>query len=73
MPPAQATEIHFLAPMVTYGWGAIPVRCRVGRTEFTTSLFPKDGGYLLPIKDAVRTAERLVVGDRVRVELMVGR
>ena len=73
VPPAQATELHFVAPVVTYGWGAIPVRVRIGRTEFTTSLFPKDGGYLVPVKDAVRRAEGLAVGDEVRVELAVGR
>ena len=73
VPPAQAAEIHFLAPMVTYGWGVIPVHCRVGRREFTTSLFPKDGGYLLPIKDSVRKDEQLAVGDRVTVTFSIGR
>jgi hypothetical protein len=73
VPPAQATELHFLAPMVTYGWGVIPVHVRIGRTEFTTSLFPKDGGYLVPIKDSVRKAEGLAVGDVVTVAMSIGR
>ena len=73
VPPAQAAEIGFLAPMVTYGWGVIPVRVRVGRTEFTTSLFPRDGGYLVPIKDKVRKAEGLTVVDAVTLELSIGR
>ena len=73
LPPAQAAEIRFVASAVTYGWGAIPVRCRIGRTEFTTSHFPKDDGYLLPIKDKVRKVEGLAVGDRVAVELTIGR
>jgi hypothetical protein len=73
LPPAQAAEIRFLASAVTYGWGVIPVRCRIGRSEFTTSLFPRDGGYLLPIKDKVRKDEGIAVGDGVRVELTVGR
>ena len=73
VPPPQAAEIGFLAPMVTYGWGAIPARVRIGRTEFTTSLFPKDGGYLVPIKDKVRKAEDLTVGDVVHLELAIGR
>ena len=38
--------------MATYGWGVIPVVARIGDVEFETSLFPKDGGYLLPLKDA---------------------
>ncbi len=73
VPPAQAAEIRFLAPMVTYGWGVIPVRVRIGRTEFTTSLFPRDGAYLLPIKDRVRRDEGIAVGDTVRVAMAIGR
>lgn len=73
LPPAQAAEIHFLAPMVTYGWGVIPVRAEIGKSEFTTSLFPKEGGYLLPVKNKVRTAEGLAVGDQVAVTFSIGR
>lgn len=73
LPPAHAAEVRFLAPMVTYGWGVIPVRATIGRSTFTTSLFPRDGGYLLPVKDKVRKAEGLVVGDRVAVVLTLGR
>jgi hypothetical protein len=47
------------------------VRVRIGDTDFTTSLFPKDGGYLLPIKDAVRKAEGLALGDGVLVEMAI--
>lgn len=73
VPDEDAGAIGAVAPMVTYGWGVIPVRARIGRTSFTTSLFPKDGGYLVPIKDAVRRAEELTVGDVVSVELAIGR
>lgn len=55
--------------MVSYGWGVIPVAGRTGRTEWTTSLFPKDGGYLLPVKDAVRRAEGIGLGDVIGVTL----
>lgn len=73
MPDADARELRAVANEVTYGWGCIPVRATIGATAFTTSLFPKDGGYLLPIKDAVRTAEGLALGDGVLVHLTVGR
>jgi hypothetical protein len=72
MPEAEAESIRAIAPVVTYGWGVIPVRARIGGTAFSTSLFPKDGSYLVPIKDAVRRAEELVVGDPVQVELAIG-
>ena len=53
----------------TYGWGVIPVEARIGGTAFSTSLFPKDGRYLLPLRDAVRRAERIGVDDRPAVTM----
>ena len=61
-----------MAPVVTYGWGVIPARVRIGLTEWTTALFPKDGGYLVPVKDAVRRAEGLALGDHPAVEVSIG-
>jgi hypothetical protein len=60
-----------VASLVTYGWGAIPVSVRIGETAWTTSLFPRNGRYLLPLKDAVRMAEDLALGDTVDVELII--
>ena len=60
-----------MASLVTYGWGAIPVSVRIGETAWTTSLFPRTGRYLLPLKDAVRMAEDLALGDTVDVELII--
>jgi hypothetical protein len=34
-------------------------------------LFPKDGRYIVPVKDVVRTAEGLVEGDMVTVQLVI--
>ena len=56
---------------VSYGWGVIPVTVRIGGTSWTTSLFPKDGGYLVPLKDRVRTAEDIAQDDVVEVVLTV--
>ena len=38
---------------------------------FATSLFPKDGRYVVPIKDVVRKAEGLVEGDTPMLELTI--
>jgi hypothetical protein len=53
------------------GWGSIRVTATIGDTSWQTSVFPsKDsGGYLLPVKAAVRKAERLIAGDEVTVRL----
>jgi uncharacterized protein DUF1905 len=69
VPEEQSAAIEDVASMVTYGWGAIPVKARIGRTEFKTSLFPRGDLYLVPVKDAVRRAEGLDVGDTVTVRL----
>ena len=46
---------------------------RIGDTQFSTALFPKDGRYLLPLKDAVRKSTGIAVDHIVAVELRVGR
>ena len=63
--------IQSVSRMVTYGWGVIPVQVTIGGTDWTTSLFPKDGRYLVPLKDVVRRAERLEQGDEVSVRLVI--
>ena len=71
LPPGDAAEIRSVATLVTYGWGVIPVEAAIDGIEFTTSLFPRHGGYLLPVKDRVRLALALELGDAVEVELAV--
>lgn len=71
VPEKHAQDIKAISGMVTYGWGVIPVRVWIGTTEFTTSLIPKDGRYLVPIKASVRKAEDLDEGDNVTVRLEV--
>jgi hypothetical protein len=72
VPKAESAELHAISSLVSYGWGVIPVVARTGRTSWTTSLFPKDGGYLVPVKSSVRHAEGLDVGDTIAVVLTVG-
>jgi hypothetical protein len=71
LPGEAAEDVHDVRKLATYGWGVIPVEARIGETDFTTSLFPKDGGYLLPLKDAVRKPSGITVGDEVTVELSI--
>lgn len=70
VPDDEAAALHDVAH-VSYGWGMIPVTARVGGTEWETSLWPKDDGYIVPLKTAVRTAEHIDIGDVVRVTLTV--
>jgi hypothetical protein len=72
VPDQECAEIAAIAAMVTYGWGVIPVTAHVGDTTWTTSLFPKKGLYLVPVKASVRAAEALDLGDVVHVRLEIG-
>ncbi len=71
-PEAQSKKIKAVAAQLTYGWGVIPVTGKIGKTDFSTALIPKDGVYYLPIKNVVRFAEELEVGSEVSVSISVG-
>jgi hypothetical protein len=71
VPPDECAAIEAIAPAVTYGWGMIPATVRIGGSEWATSLWRKDGGYIVPVKAWVREAERLEIGDAVEVELVI--
>lgn len=71
VPPNESAALHATAAEVTYGWGMIPVEARLGTTRWTTSLFPKNGGYVVPLKDKVRNAENVEDGDTVTLTLFV--
>jgi len=72
VPDEECGALEAASAFVTYGWGMIPVAAQIGATEWTTSLFPKDGRYIVPIKASVRKAEGLELGDTVTVRLAVG-
>ena len=71
VPEEQSRDLQAISGIVTYGWGMIPVSVRIGKTKWETSLWPKDGRYIVPIKASVRKAENLEVGDNVTVRLEV--
>ncbi|MGH3444265.1 MAG: DUF1905 domain-containing protein [Nocardioidaceae bacterium] len=71
VPDEQSRDLDAVAGAVSYGWGMIPVRARIGETGWETSLWPKDGAYVVPLKDAVRGAESLQEGDTVTIRLTV--
>ena len=73
VPAEHAGEIRYAALSASYGWGVVPVVARVATCEFTTTLFPRDGGYLLPVKVAVQKAAGVGRGDRIAVSMRVGR
>ncbi|MFJ1566442.1 DUF1905 domain-containing protein [Streptomyces erythrochromogenes] len=71
LPEEHSADVQQVAAMATYGWGVVPVAACIGEVTFETSLFPRDCGYWLPVKNAVRTPLGLVAGDEVTVEMTV--
>ena len=70
-PPQLVEPLAAAAQLVTYGWGMVPVAARIGTTAWSTSLWPKDGGYIVPLRTSVRRGEGIDLGDAVTVHLRV--
>ncbi len=71
IPPQYAEELRHVAKVVSYGWGMVPVEATIGGIAFTTSLFPKDATYLLPLKAVVRRKANITAGDLVIVDMTI--
>ena len=72
VPEDQAEEIREAAKVLTYGWGMIPVIATIGHIEFKTSMFAKNGTYVLPIKNIVRLPLKLEAGQTIAVSMNLG-
>ncbi len=71
IPEDQSLDLKAIAPIVTYGWGVLPVKVQINTTTWETSLFPKDGRYLVPLRASVRKAENLNLNDEVTIRLKI--
>ena len=72
IPQEESEDIKFAAKGLEY-WGQVPVVVHISGIEFGTALFPKDGRYLIPLKDAVRKPAGIEVDQVLAVGLSVGR
>ena len=68
-----SAEIQSESKEFSYGWGVIPVTAKIGKTEFTTAIIPKDGKYLFPLKDLVRKRENLEIDSKVSIQFNLGK
>lgn len=51
------------------GFGSVKVEARTGESSWSTSVFPQDYGWFLPVKAAIRRAEGLQEGEKAQIEL----
>ena len=68
-----SAEIQSESKEFSYGWGVIPVTAKIGSTDFTTAIIPKDGKYLFPLKDLVRKRENLEIDSKVSIQFNLGK
>ena len=68
-----AAEVRYASLGLTRGFGSVSVEVVIGKTRWRTSLFPSkaSGGFILPLKAAVRKAEGFAVGDVVAVTITI--
>lgn len=73
IPKKQSLEIKKDFGGLKRGWGSIPVLVTIGKTSWTTSIFPekKSGTYLLPLKAQVRKKEKIFGGDLVNFSIEI--
>jgi hypothetical protein len=74
LPDEVADEIRARFQPRQASFGRLPVRARLGASSWTTSIFfdRGAGSYVLPLKAAIRTRERVVSGQSVAVTLTLG-
>ncbi|WP_421981308.1 DUF1905 domain-containing protein [Roseibium sp.] len=74
LPEACADQIRFVAAgQKAKSWGMIKVKVTIGSSTWRTTIWPDkaSGSFLLPVKAAVRKAEKVSVGDTVKVDMTV--
>ena len=72
LPGEISAQIQAVSHAVSYGWGCIPVAAEIDGHAFTTSLFPRQGSYLLPLKVALqKKLPPIEIGDRLEVTMRI--
>jgi len=71
VPADESEDLLELGAEVSYGWGMIPVEVTLQGLTWETSLWPKDGGYLVPIRAHVRKKLAIDADDVVTLQLTV--
>ena len=73
LPKEEAAKIKEKYHAKKRGWGSLPVKITIGKTTWTTSIFPdkKSETYVLPLKAEVRKKEEIGMGDIVEFTLVI--
>lgn len=68
-PHGISSSLNELKRELSFGWGVMHAQLTVGELSVKTALFPKDGAFYVPLKDAMRKPLGMVVGTEVAITL----
>ena len=73
IPKKESKEITERFGAKKQGWGSLPVRVTIGKTKWTTSIFPdkKTETYLLPLKRDIRKKENITDEDTISFSIEI--
>ena len=73
LPKKLSDEVKKNFGALRHGWGSLPVKVTIGKTNWSTSIFPdkREGAYLFPIKADVRKKENITAGDAVSFSIEI--
>lgn len=73
LPKKISKEIKAEFGDLARGWGSLPVKAKIGKTKWRTSIFPdsKTNTYLLPVKLKIRKKEKIKLGEIMKINLVV--
>jgi hypothetical protein len=71
MPEDESDLLFEMLGALSYGWGCIAATVTIGGTRFSTSLMPRHGRFLVPVKVVVQRAEHVALGSEVAATVEV--
>ena len=69
VPAKESAQVKSIASSITYGWGVLYTHATIGPKTWKTTLMPKDGLYLLPLKNEIRIGLNLEMMQKIKVKL----
>ena len=73
LPKELSTEIRNDFKWLEEGWGRMKVTVALGASKWQTAIWfdTKQGTYLLPLKAKVRKQENVVLGEDVKISILI--
>ena len=73
LPKELSTEIRDNFKHLEEGWGRMKVAAKLGESEWQTAIWfdTKQDTYLLPLKAKIRKQENVVLGEDVKINIMI--